>query len=129
VTTRDAVHIADANVHAKRVKWLGLTNGDDGTPIGGGPVTGKSISLDHFQDRCVQVIGTFGSGGSISIQGSNDGGTTWVTLTDPLGNALTFTSAGMKQITELPHMLKPIVTAGDGTTSLAVWLHMRGAER
>jgi hypothetical protein len=128
LATRDAVHVGDPNVHAKRVKWTGLLSGDDGTPIGGA-VAGKSVSLAHYQDRCVQVIGTFGSGGSISIQGSNDDGTTWVTLTDPLGNALTFTSAGMKQITELPHKLKPIVTAGDGTTALAVWMHMRGAER
>ena len=129
MTTKDYTHVADANVHAKRVKWLALGNGDDGTPIGGGPVTGKSVSLDHYQDRCVQVLGTFGSGGSVSIEGSNDGGTTWVILTDPLGNALTFTSAGMKQITELPHKLRPHVTAGDGTTALDVWLHMRGAER
>lgn len=129
MATRSAVLVPDPNVHERRVKWLGLLNGDDGAAIGGANPAASSISMGHYQDRTVQVVGTFGSGGSLSIQGSNDSGVTWATLTDPLGNALTFTSAGMKQITELPHLLKPNCTAGDGTTSLAVWMHMRGAER
>lgn len=87
---------------------------------------GTAIDMDDFQDRTVQVTGTFGAGGTVTIKGSNDGGNTWATLTDPLGNALTFTSAGMKQITELPALIRPDAVAGDGTTSLNVYLHMRG---
>lgn len=99
-----------------RVKWLAIPNGDQG----------RAVSLSMYQDRTVQVTGTFGSGGSVTIQGSNDGGTTWATLTDPLGNALTFTAAGMKQITELPYEIRPSVTAGDVSTAINVWLHARG---
>lgn len=106
----------DPNINYQVIKWLALANGDTGTPWTGG----------DYQDRSVQITGTFGSGGSVSIQGSNDGGTTWATLTDPLGNALTFTAAGMKQITEIPYQIRPNVTAGDGTTALNIYLFARG---
>jgi hypothetical protein len=100
-------------------KWTGMANGD----------TGQPLDMRAWYDRTIQITGTFGSGGSVSIQGSNDGGTTWVTLTDPLGNALTFTSAGMKQITELAALIRPNVTAGDGTTSINAYLSVRGNDR
>jgi hypothetical protein len=118
MTERAAVLIPQSDVRVMRLKWLLIGNGD----------TGAASIFNTFQDRCVQVVGTFGAGGSISIEGSNDDGTTWVILTDPLGNALTFTSAGMKQITELPYQIRPHCTAGDGTTALAVWLHARGTK-
>lgn len=98
------------------VKWLALANGDQG----------RAVSPSAWYDRSVQVVGTLGVGGSVTIQGTNNG-TVWVTLTDPLGNALTFTAAGLKQISELSHQLRPVVTAGDGTTAIDVWLHVRGA--
>lgn len=116
MATVAVVFIADVELAVRRVKWTPLANGD----------SGAAVTMGAWQDRTVQVLGTFGTGGSVTIQGSNDGGTTWVALTDPLGNALTFTSAGMKQITELPYQIRPSVTAGDGTTALAVWLAMRG---
>lgn len=111
--------IADEDIRVRRVKWTGLGNGD----------SGDAIKMGGWQDRTVQVLGTFGTGGSISIEGSNDGGTTWATLSDPLGNALTFTAAGMKQITELPYQMRPNVTAGDGTTAIDVYLALRGNVR
>jgi hypothetical protein len=111
--------VSSPDIHIRRIKWLTLANGDTGAPI----------RMSNFQDRTVQVVGTFGVTGSVTIQGSNDDGATWATLTDPLGNALTFTAAGIKQITELPLDIRPIVTAGDVTTALAVWLHMRGANK
>lgn len=97
------------------VKWLAIPNGDQG----------RAISPSAWYDRSVQVVGTFGAGGSVTIQGTNDG-VTWVTLTDPLGNALTFTAAGLKQIAELSYHIRPVVTAGDGTTAIDVWMHARG---
>jgi hypothetical protein len=113
------VIVPDADIHVLRYKWLAIPNGNQG----------DSQKLNVYQDRTVHVTGTFGAGGSLSIKGSNDDGATWVVLTDPLGNALTFTAAGMKQITELPHLIRPEVTAGDGTTSINVFLHARGANR
>ena len=113
--------IADFNAEIQRIRWLALANGD----TGGGGVTGTLTELGNYSDRTVQVTGTFGAGGSVSIQGSNDGGTTWATLTDPQGVALTFTAAGLRQILELPFQIRPNVTAGDGTTSLNVYMMMR----
>jgi hypothetical protein len=62
-----------------------------------------------------------GVGGTISIQGSLDG-TNWVILTDPQGNAITKTAAAIESISEATPYIRPIVTAGDGTTSLSVLL-------
>lgn len=109
----------NTSINFKRYNWLAMANGDTGTPL-------PPDATCDYQDRTIQITGTFGAGGSLSFKGSNDGGTTWVTMTDPLGNALTFTSAGLKQITEMPEKVRPEVTAGDGTTSLNVYLFMRG---
>lgn len=103
------------SVNQWRPCWLAIPNSQAGDPL---KIAGS------FADRTVQVTGTFGAGGSINIEGSNDDGTTYAILTDTLGNALTFTSAGMKQITELPAWIRPRVTAGDGTTALNVYLFM-----
>lgn len=100
--------------NARLVTWSGLLNGDTGGPV----------DWVDFMDRCFQVTGTFGTGGSVTMQGSNDG-TVWATLTDPSNAALTFGSAGLKQALELPRYVRPSVTAGDGTTNLVVTLCMR----
>jgi hypothetical protein len=100
---------------SKLVTWTGLLNTDDGAPA----------DWVDYSDRCFQVTGTFGAGGSVTIQGSNDG-TNWAALADPQGNALTFTSQRIEQALELPRFVRPLVTAGDGTTSLTVTLCMKG---
>lgn len=100
------------------VEWTGLANGDDGQPFEG---------VD-FADRTVQIGiaqgGAFGTGGSITLQGSNDG-SQWDALTDPQGNAITKTAAGLEVIAENPRYVRPIVTAGDGSTLLAVRIWAR----
>ena len=92
-----------------------MANGDSGVAPSNAPGLGW-VSLPAYSDRTIQFTGTFRRWRTVILEGSNDGGTTWATLTDPLGNALSFTSAGMKQITELPELVRPRVTAGDGTT-------------
>lgn len=91
------------------VTWTGLLNGDDGEPA----------QLATYSDRSVQVTGTFGTGGSVTVEGSNDG-TNWFALSDPQGLAITRTAAGLKGVSELTRYVRPRVTAGDGTTSLTV---------
>jgi hypothetical protein len=91
--------------------WTGLLNGDSGLPI-----TAATLS-----NKTVQVVGTFGTGGTVVIEGSNDG-TNYDTLTDPQGNALTFLAAGLKSILENPQYIRPNVTVGDGTTDLSVFI-------
>lgn len=96
----------------RAITWTGILNGD----------TGSWFDTEDFADRTFQVSGTFGAGGSVTMQGSNDASapTNVFTLTDQAGAALTFTAAGGKVALEAPRWVRPTCTAGDGTTSLTV---------
>jgi len=95
-------------------QWV-MVNGDIGVPV----------RKSGFADRSVQVTGTFGAGGNMRWEGSND--TLYATLTDPQGNALDFTAAKIEAVTELCLMSRPNVTAGDATTALVVTMIARQA--
>ena len=92
--------------------WAALANGD----------TGNWMKAGDLVDLAVQVSGTPGSGGTVVLQGSLDGGATAAGLTDPQGNALSFTAAGLKAVLENVPYVRPSVTAGDGSTSFTVVL-------
>ena len=97
--------------------WSGsnlLNNGDDGEPF----------QFIDWADRALQVSGTFGVGGTLLIEGSNDG-TNWSTLSDLNGNSMSYTSATVKQINEAPVYVRPRVSAGDGSTALSVSIAAR----
>lgn len=81
--------------------------------------TGAAIEFDAFADRSIQVTGTFGSGGTIVWQGSNDG-TNYVTMSEPDGTAISLTAAGLKSVLEITKFARPFVSAGDGSTDLDV---------
>jgi len=98
--------------------WAALANGDTGTPF----------DLPAHAGRTFQVTGTFGTGGSVTLEGSNVGAT-FFALTDPQGNAITKTAAAGEEVTEAPRYVRPIVTAGDGTTALTVTLYCRRSIR
>lgn len=99
-----------------KVKYEALTQTNaDGSPI----------AWVQWADRSVQVLGTFGTGGTLTIEGSNDGGTTWATLSDPQGNALAIQTAKLEAITEICELVRPRVTAGDGGTDLDVYFVLR----
>ena len=90
----------------KIVTWT-LNDGDDGAPFVS-PV---------FADKSAQVEGTFGSGGTVKIQGSNyTTAPLYEVLNDPQGSALSFTTAGLRQVLENSYLVRPIVTAGSGVT-------------
>lgn len=99
---------------AQLVVWTGLLNGDTGAPI--------KFPASAF--KSIQFNGTFGAGGTIVLQGSNDG-TNYYTLTDPQGNAISKTAAGLEAIEEICLWIRPSVTAGDGTTDLTATLLVR----
>lgn len=88
-----------------------LTNGDTGSPV---PVS------DALGPWLASVVsGTLGTGGSVTWQGSVDGGTTWFTLNDDTHTALTMAALNTnKPVLERPTLIRPNCTAGDGTTSL-----------
>lgn len=97
------------------VSWTGLLNGDDGTPV----------EMGDYADFTAQFQGTPGAGLSVNLEGSVDS-TNYVVLTDPQGNVITKTSVGVIELCEEgPRMVRPRVTAGDGTTSLTVTLWAR----
>lgn len=95
------------------VSWTPLANGDSGAPV---QMPGAAL-------RSIQITGTFGSGGTIVFEGSNDG-TNYVTLTDLQGNAVSKTAAAIEGIQEVTLYVRPRVTAGDGDTSLTATLLM-----
>lgn len=95
------------------VHWSGLLNGDDG----------DWITVPEHSDIAVQVFGTLGAGGSLSFQGTNEIVATPLNpaiLNDTRGegNPMTFTTADLRQCLEAAYRVRPIVTAGDGTTTL-----------
>jgi|SRR5579863_355636 len=87
------------------VIWAGIGNG----------VAGAAGPQFRYKAVCVQVSGTFGSGGSIKLQGSNDG----ITWNDLAPAALTgagfFAALGTSAP---PKWVRPSCTAGDSTTNL-----------
>lgn len=96
------------------ILWTGLLNGDNGSPL----------EMPGSADRSVQVSGTFGSGGNLRIEGSNDG-SNFVVLSDPQGNALDITSASIKMVMEVTRYIRPRVTSGNGSTDLTVTMIVR----
>lgn len=84
---------------------------------------GQALPLGNYADRSIQISGTFGAGGSVSLQGSLDGNN-WATLNDTFGNSLVITSAGIKQIAEVVTYIRPSIT-GDGTTNIDVYILSR----
>jgi hypothetical protein len=95
-------------------EWDGIGNGDDGAPI----------ACAQYTDKSVQVFGVFGVGGSLAVEGSNDG-INWSVLTDPQGNNLAITAAKIEMVSEATMYVRPRVTAGDGTTNLTCLILMK----
>lgn len=97
-----------------RAVWTGLLNGD----------VGQALDAPGYPDKTVCMYGTFGVGGTIVVQGRGiAAGVTdsdYTTLNDTRGegNALTFTASDVRTINENPDLVRPSVTAGDGSTSL-----------
>jgi hypothetical protein len=88
------------------VTWAAVPNGNQGDAHGGPYITAS-----------FSVTGTFGVGGSVRLEGSEDG-TNWFALSPAaLTSAGLFAALGL---TEHPKFIRPNVTAGDGTTALTV---------
>lgn len=110
--TPTITYAPDGQPDAVLVVWANLANGDTGAPFRG----------FGLKDGSVQVEGTFGTGGSVTIQMSNDS-TNWQAAADPQGNDVTKTAADLETLLDIVgRQVRPNVTAGDGTTSLTVTL-------
>lgn len=95
------------------------------SPLTAANAAGSAVQMAGSSDRCVQFIGAFDSA-TVVLQGSNDG-TNWVTLTDPQGNAISKTSAGIEQIMELTRYVRPSSSGGGGSQSVGVILFLKKA--
>lgn len=100
---------------SRLITWTALANGDIGKPF---------EFPDYGGDACVSFEGTFGVGGSVKFEGSNDG-TNYYTLTNPQGVAIVKTAGGLSLITEAPRYVRPNVTAGDGSTAIVCHAYIR----
>lgn len=85
--------------------------------------------VDGAADVSVQVTGTLGVGGSLTFQGSVDGATFFPLTLEGGTAAATFTALGGGSINGTPRFIRPIVTAGDGTTSLVARVSFARAVR
>lgn len=109
--------VEDLKTHGEKTwvyTWANMLNGD----------VGQAIEMPSAADRSIQVSGTFGTGGTLQLQGSNNG-TTYPQLNDLQGDPLQFTAAGLEQIIPIARLMRPVVSAGDGTTSLTVSILIR----
>lgn len=94
-------------------QWEHITGSDVGAPLMGA----------QYTDKSVQVVGNFGAG-TLEFQGSNNG-VDWAVLTDPQGNNLNFTQPKIELVSEATVYVRPVVSGGDGTTDLSVYLMMK----
>ena len=94
------------------LKWEGLLNGD----------TGAWAHFARYPDKTMQVIGTFSIGGTCTLEGSNDAGTTAGAVHDAQGAAIApsvgATENDVAVLAESPQALRPNITAGDGSTDV-----------
>ena len=86
--------------------------------------TGDSVAYEDYADRTFQVFGTFG-GATVELQGSLDGGTTWVVLTDPQGNALAKTAAALEAVSEAVPLVRAKLTVVGSGASVTAILYVR----
>ena len=96
------------------------------TPLTTTNADSSPIDFTQWGDMSVQVRGTWGAGGALAIEGSNDG-TNYVVLNSAQGTALSLSADSLKQIVERPRYVRARVTGGDGTTSLAATFVFRRA--
>lgn len=100
--------------HGVVFTWTGLLTSD----------VGSAVELPGYADICVQFGGTEGTGGKVTLKGSNDG-TNYIGLTDPQGNAIDEAPGVIEQVLEGPRYIRPETSAGDGSTNMTVILFAR----
>jgi hypothetical protein len=106
------------------VKWLTMVGSTDDV---GAAFSVATVPGGGGSDRSVQFgPGTFGTS-TMVFQGSNDGGTTWITLADPQGNALSKTANAIEAVLEYTAQVRPALTGSGNGTGLACWLVVKGS--
>lgn len=105
VVTKDESGIVTAS-------WTGLLQSSSDV--------GAGLHVGNVDGLTAQLIGTLGTGGEVTMQGSNDG-SSWGTLQDPAGAPVIIDAIGdMFLIGNRPLYIRPSVTGGDGDTDVDV---------
>lgn len=98
MAVRDVI-LVEGGYGVQLAKWLDLDAADSGKPV----------ALAGWPDKTFQVIG----GTTVDLQGSMDGGTTWVPISKPDGTALTGLVPGMYVIRDNPTLIRPNNVVGN----------------
>lgn len=112
--SKSIVHLSADGDNVDVVTWSGLlqSSSDVGAPY----------ECPGASDRSVQLGGTLGIGGVVTIEGSNNG-VDYAALTDPQGNAIALNAIGaIEAVSELTRYIRPRVTGGNGSTDLTLTL-------
>jgi hypothetical protein len=105
-TTNATTDAATQQNDGQVVTWAAIPNGNQGNGWAG-----------PWDTAWFTATGTFGAGGSVRLEGSNDG-SNWGALSPAaLTSQGAFASLGAA---ERPKFIRPNVTAGDGSTAITV---------
>ena len=102
---------------SKIFQWVGLKSGD----------TGEPFPMGSYSDKTIQVEGNFSGGASVSLEGTNNvnkASPVYFTLHKTDLSHLTFSSPDGFAIIDNPHMIRPNVSGGDGSTDITVSLYI-----
>lgn len=118
MATIQATVVTKDDGSTKIVTWEGFTAADD---------VGVPVELSPWGDRCVQMIGTLGSGPQMAFEGSNGGGASdYLQLKDVHGTALSAVSTKVPlQLAEVPLYFRPRFVASAGGADIDVVLVLR----
>lgn len=99
----------------KKISWTLTSTNTDGAPV----------NMAQWADRSVTFQGTWG-GATAGLEGSNDGGTTYIALADPQGTAISKTSDAIEAVLELTEKMRPrLTTAGSGASVVVTMIVRR----
>lgn len=116
MATVQASVVTKDNGATKIITWASFTAAAD---------VGVPVELTPWGDRCVQMVGTLGSGPQMMLEGSNDG-TDYLQLKDVHGTALSAVSTKVPlQLAEVPLYFRPRLVASAGGASIDVILVLR----
>lgn len=106
---------ASVQAGIEKITWTNLSTADTATEV---MVMGASGAIG-----AMQVTGTFGSA-TITLQGSNDG-TNFAAITDPSGNDIAVTAAGIVDFSTAAAYIRPS-SAGGTADDVTVTVILRG---
>lgn len=119
MAVKTVVQAVNQNVQTDVYSWAALTQAglDTGAPI---PIMGARSLMGYLL-----AGGTLGVGGAVLWECSADGGATWIGMTSDIGVPVAASMVALAtavMLKERSLLIRPRVTAGDGTTSLTAVL-------